>query len=47
LGLAIVKGYAELLGAGLEITSELGKGSIFKIVLPAPLNKEAFAATGV
>ena len=47
LGLAIVKGYAELLGAGLEITSELGKGSTFKIVLPAPLNKEAFAAIGV
>jgi len=47
LGLAIVKGYAELLGAGLEVTSELGKGSTFKIVLPAPLIKEAFAATGV
>ena len=47
LGLAIVKGYAELLGAGLEVTSELGQGSTFKIVLPAPLIKEAFAASGV
>ena len=46
LGLAIVKGYAELLGAGLDVTSELGQGSTFKIVLPAPLIKEAFAATG-
>jgi signal transduction histidine kinase len=45
LGLAIVKGYAELLGAGLEVTSELGQGSTFKIVLPAPLIKEAFAAS--
>lgn len=46
LGLAIVKGYAELLGAGLDVTSELGQGSTFKIVLHAPLIKEAFAATG-
>ena len=47
LGLAIVKGYAELLGAGLEVTSELGQGSKFKIVLPAPLNKETFATSGI
>jgi len=46
LGLAIVKGYAELLEARLEVTSELGQGSIFKIVLPAPLNQEVFATTG-
>lgn len=46
LGLAIVKGYAELLGASLELTSELGQGSMFKIILPVPLNKEVLVATG-
>ncbi|WP_411822786.1 ATP-binding protein [Leptospira sp. 'Mane'] len=34
LGLAITKKFVELLGGQIEVLSELGKGSTFKIILP-------------
>ena len=34
LGLSIVKAFAELIGAGVEVESELGKGTTFTIWLP-------------
>jgi PAS domain S-box-containing protein len=34
LGLSIVKHYIDLLGGEIEFTSQLGQGSVFKIVLP-------------
>ena len=38
LGLAISRRLADLLGARLEVESELGKGSIFRVILPATLS---------
>jgi signal transduction histidine kinase len=35
LGLSIVKAFAELIGAAVEVESELGKGTTFTIWLPA------------
>ena len=34
LGLALVKNYADVLGAELSVESNLGKGSVFSVVLP-------------
>ena len=34
LGLTIVKGYTDMLGGRVELESEYGRGSIFRIVLP-------------
>jgi signal transduction histidine kinase len=34
LGLAITKAYADMIGARLELASELHKGSVFTLILP-------------
>lgn len=40
LGLAITRHLAELLGGDLSVTSELGKGSIFVLAIPAGNDRE-------
>jgi len=47
LGLALVKGYAELLGAVIEVQSELGQGSVFKVIFPAMLVNQSLSSTEV
>ena len=37
LGLSICKAYADLMGGTLEVESELGKGSLFRVRLPAEI----------
>ena len=41
LGLSISKGLAELLGGRLEATSEPGRGSVFRLILPGGMTNEA------
>ncbi|MHC4762248.1 MAG: response regulator, partial [Planctomycetota bacterium] len=41
LGLAITKQLAELLGGKVSLTSEIGKGSIFSLVIPANVDVES------
>jgi signal transduction histidine kinase len=35
LGLSLVKGVAEALGAELDVDSEVGRGSVFRLRLPS------------
>jgi signal transduction histidine kinase/DNA-binding response OmpR family regulator len=41
LGLSICKAYADLMGGTLEVESELGKGSLFRLRLPAKIDEAA------
>jgi signal transduction histidine kinase/FixJ family two-component response regulator len=41
LGLSICKAYADLMGGTLEVESELGKGSLFRLQLPAEIDETA------
>lgn len=41
LGLAITKQYVELMGGSISVTSEIGKGSLFRVELPLEEAKEA------
>jgi signal transduction histidine kinase len=34
LGLTISKNYCEMMGGRIEVSSELGKGSEFKVIIP-------------
>lgn len=47
LGLAIVKGYLDLMGGRIDVTSEEGKGSTFRITLPASENGRGRPARSV
>ncbi len=37
LGLAVTRGLAEILGGRVEVESELGEGSVFRVRLPRTL----------
>ena len=37
LGLSISRGFAEMLGGGIEVASTYGEGSAFTITLPADM----------
>ena len=41
LGLVITRQYVELMGGEISVTSELGKGSLFRVVLPVQRVEEA------
>ena len=43
LGLSIVKAFAELIGAAIEVESELGKGTTFTVWLPTEAEREQAA----
>lgn len=40
LGLSIVKNFATAFGGRVEVESEIGKGSTFRVILPAPTHEE-------
>jgi signal transduction histidine kinase len=47
LGLAIVKGFVEAHQGTIEVTSEVGKGSLFQFVIPCLKDSPAVPAAGV
>jgi len=46
LGLTIVKAYAKLLGGTVSVKSELGKGSVFTVLLPVEISTDISASEG-
>lgn len=40
LGLSISKHFSSMLGGSIEVTSEIGKGSTFSLILPIMMNKQ-------
>ena len=47
LGLAICKNYAEFMGGTIEVESEMGKGSLFRVRLPAEIAAAADVKTPI
>jgi PAS domain S-box-containing protein len=45
LGLALSRGFAELMGGTMSVTSKVGKGSIFRFNIPVRESREEHAAT--
>jgi signal transduction histidine kinase len=46
LGLSLSKQFAQLLGGRVEVASELGKGSVFSVILPVHLDESMLPPKG-
>jgi len=46
LGLSLSKQFAQLLGGRVEVVSELGRGSVFSVILPVHLDESMLPPKG-